>query len=128
MKDDSMNFIVDFYKDLENLDLIIFWGIIVVIILLLIFSIIMINKNNKLKKLVNKKTQKEISDDKYEELPIKKEKNQSELSINNQPDKENETSVILPELPQIQIDEKENEKKSHNASHPPCRSCRARRT
>ena len=106
-----MNFIVDFYKDLETLDLIIFWGIIVVIILLLIFSIIMINKNNKLKKLVNKKTQKEISDDKYEELPIKNEKNQLELSINNQPDKENETSVILPELPQIQIDEKENEKK-----------------
>lgn len=106
-----MNFIIDFYKDLETLDLIIFWGIIVVIILLLIFSIIMINKNNKLNKLINKKNQKEINDNKYEELPIKKENQQSQLLVDNRTDREieNEMSVILPEIPKIKNNEKDSE-------------------
>jgi len=61
-----MEFIIDFYKSLDILNLIIFWGIIVVIILLLIFSFILINKNKKLKSLIEKNND-------LEDLPIKKE-------------------------------------------------------
>lgn len=75
-----MQLIIDFYKELDTLNLIIFWGIIIVIILLLIFAFVMINKNKKLKKLV------ESSNNKYEEeIPIKKEEN----IINNNIIKEN---------------------------------------
>lgn len=59
-----MEFIINFYKELDTLNLIIFWGIIIVIILLLIFSFILINKNKKLKKLVETQNRDE------EELPI----------------------------------------------------------
>ncbi|MBQ2873546.1 MAG: hypothetical protein IJE89_06080 [Bacilli bacterium] len=76
-----MEFIIDFYKELDTLNLIIFWGIIIVIILLLIFSMILINKNNKLKKMVEKQNDNE------EELPIIK---QEEITIeNNVQEKEN---------------------------------------
>lgn len=61
-----MELIIDFYKELDTLNLIIFWGIIVVIILLLIFSLILINKNKKLKRIVEKQNKYE------EEIPIKK--------------------------------------------------------
>lgn len=73
-----MNFIIEFYKELDTLNLIIFWGIITVIILLLIFSFILIKKNNKLKKLVVNKA--------YEEdLPIKKEDNiEEKTNIKNE--------------------------------------------
>jgi len=49
-----MDFIIDYYKSLDTLNLIIFWGIIIVVILLLIFSCILLNKNKKLKKIVEK--------------------------------------------------------------------------
>ena len=47
-----MKLIVDFYKELDAFNLILFWGVIIVIILLLIFAIIMINKNKKLEKII----------------------------------------------------------------------------
>lgn len=50
-----MDFLIDFYKGLDTLNLIIFWGVIVVIILLLIFSITISNKNKKLKMIINSK-------------------------------------------------------------------------
>lgn len=59
-----MDLIINFYKGLDTLNLIIFWGIIIVIILLLVFSFILINKNKKLKKIVE---QKKILE---EDLPI----------------------------------------------------------
>lgn len=62
-----MELIIEFYKGLDALNIIIFWGIIIVIILLLIFSCILITKNKKIKKIV------EIKINQYEELPIKKE-------------------------------------------------------
>ena len=61
-----MDLIIDFYKELDTLNLIIFWGIIIVIILLLIFSFILINKNKKLRKIVEQNNKYE------EEIPIKK--------------------------------------------------------
>ena len=66
IKDDNMELIIDFYKELDTLNLIIFWGIIIVIILLLVFSLILINKNKKLKRIVEKQNKYE------EEIPIKK--------------------------------------------------------
>ena len=69
-----MKLIIDFYKGLDTLNLIIFWGIIIVIILLLIFSVILMNKNKKLKIMVEQKNQN------GEELPIKKDEiNMSEM-------------------------------------------------
>ena len=49
-----MTELINFYKELDTLNLIIFWGIIIVIVLLLIFSIIIANKNKKLKALIEK--------------------------------------------------------------------------
>ena len=50
-----MNIIINFYKELDTLNIIIFWGIIIVIVLLLIFAIVISNKNRKLKVLLEKK-------------------------------------------------------------------------
>lgn len=67
-----MNLIIDFYKSLDMLNLIIFWGIIIVIILLLIFSFILVNKNKKLKKIVE-------TGNLQEDLPIKKIEDSKEI-------------------------------------------------
>jgi len=48
-----MKSIINFYQNLDTLNLILFWGIIIVIILLLVFSIILVNKNKKLKEMLN---------------------------------------------------------------------------
>ena len=48
-----MKSIINFYQNLDTLNLILFWGIIIVIILLLVFSIILVNKNRKLKEMLN---------------------------------------------------------------------------
>lgn len=85
-----MNFIIEFYKELDTLNLIIFWGIITVIILLLIFSFLLISKNKKLKKLVVNKVYEE-------ELPIKKED-----------DIEEKTNIKNEEITQSQILEEQN--------------------
>lgn len=49
-----MKFIVDFYKGLDAVNLLIFWGVIIVVLLLLIFAIIISNKNRKLEKILAK--------------------------------------------------------------------------
>jgi len=98
-----MELIIDFYKGLDTLNLIIFWGIIVVIILLLIFSSIKINKNKRLKKIVEK-------NNKYEEdIPIKKESQSTMLNI---------TENISKELEDVQIENKEEISKQENANSP----------
>ena len=88
-----MDFLIDFYKSLDMLNLIIFWGIIVVIILLLIFSFILINKNKKLKYLIDTNT-------KEEDIPIKTEDTENENSLEELPPEENK-SVDLPPIPEI---------------------------
>lgn len=47
-----MKYIIDFYKELDTVNLIVFWGTIIVVILLLTFSIILANKNKKLKYII----------------------------------------------------------------------------
>ncbi len=49
-----MKLIIDFYKELDTFNLILFWGVIIVITLLLIFSIIMIYKNRRLEEIIDK--------------------------------------------------------------------------
>lgn len=88
-----MEFIIDFYKSLDTLNLIIFWGIIIVIILLLIFSCILLNKNKKLKTIVEKSTKPE------EELPIKKTEVEQDKNSKEIKDLDND-NIILPEIPE----------------------------
>ena len=66
-----MKYIIDFYKELDTINLLLFWGTIIIILLLLIFSIIIVNKNKKLKKIIISKEQ-EIEQSKNE-LAIKNE-------------------------------------------------------
>ncbi len=47
-----MNFFVEFYKGLDTVNLIIFWGVIIVVLLLLIFAIIIARKNHKLERII----------------------------------------------------------------------------
>jgi len=47
-----MNFFIEFYKGLDTINLIIFWGVIIVVLLLLIFAIIITNKNRKLERII----------------------------------------------------------------------------
>lgn len=83
-----MDYIIDFYKNLDSLNIIIFWGVIIVITLLLIFSIIMVNKNRKLKSIIenNHKDKKEIeqkSNQPKHDIPIKKIENTDIIENNN---------------------------------------------
>jgi len=74
IEDDIMKSIINFYRELDTLNLILFWGIIIVIILLLIFSIIMLSKNKKLKKILiskNDNIKKEKIDEQNDDIPVK---------------------------------------------------------
>lgn len=82
-----MKLIIDFYKSLDTINLILFWGIIIVIILLLIFSIIILNKNKKLKQMLIL-NQKNNSPHETFDIPIINENN---ISVNN-----NQTIEISP--------------------------------
>ena len=64
-----MDLIIDFYKELDTINLFLFWGIIIVLILLLIFAIILAYKNKQLKRII---ISRGIDiDDEKEELAIK---------------------------------------------------------
>ena len=85
-----MKFIIDFYHNLDTVNLILFWGVIIVVTLLLFFAIIINNKNKKLKELI---IAKEIElDDAKNELAIK-------IEQNNQ--KENDDKEELKEEPKV---------------------------
>lgn len=75
-----MDTIIEFYKGLDALNLIIFWGIITVIVLLLIFAIVISNKNKKLKQMIEARTYKEPLED--NELPINTFQNKPEEKNN----------------------------------------------
>ena len=118
-----MNSIINFYKELDMINLIIFWGIVIVVILIIILIIIMICKHRKLKKSSNKIN----SDIQYEEeLPIKKEepkyyteykKEESLLGKNYNEtneifiDDKNDSQILKQEIIEEQKDEQEPENK-----------------
>ena len=66
-----MKYVIDFYKELDTINLILFWGIVFVTLLLLIFSTIIVRKNRKLKKIIISKEQE--LEDSRNELAIKTE-------------------------------------------------------
>ena len=96
-----MKFIVEFYKELDTVNLILFWGIIIVIILLLAFSIIISIKNRKLKTLLKEKTLNDESNISHnDDIPIIKEENinvtikeESAIENNSEPIKEDNYSI-----------------------------------
>jgi len=79
-----MDFIIDFYKNLDILNLIIFWGVIIVVILLLIFSIIIVNKNKKLQAIISNKKNENNENKEFEELPILKTDKSQIIEKNNE--------------------------------------------
>ena len=82
-----MKFIVEFYKGLDAVNLLIFWGVIIVVLLLLIFAIIISNKNRKLERIIEKSG---IDIDNFDDDPtlaIKKDNQvieEKEETINNE--------------------------------------------
>ncbi len=70
-----MDFIIEFYKGLDTINLIIFWGVIIVVLLLLIFSIILANKNRELKRLLLEKEEEPEEDG----VPVSYEENVDEV-------------------------------------------------
>ena len=70
-----MDFIVEFYKELDTINLIIFWGVIIVVFLLLTFAIIIANKNKKLERIIEENGIDIDNYDDDDELAIKKETN-----------------------------------------------------
>ena len=64
-----MDYLIEFYKSLDSINLLLFWGVIIVITLLVIFSIAMIRKNHELKRLI---AEKQISKETTaSDIPIK---------------------------------------------------------
>jgi len=110
-----MNLIIDFYKELDTINLIIFWGTILVIFLLLTFAIIIANKNKKLKRIIVSK-EHEIEKSK-DELAIKQNiiNEKEETIINNT--QNNDVYIARPiikeeltEKEEININETETDK------------------
>ena len=97
-----MNLIIEFYKGLDTINLIIFWGVIIVILLLLIFAIIIVNKNKKLKQIIVSKEQ-EIEESKNE-LAIKDEQ------INIVEKKLIDTQMQKNTSPKVVVENKKEEK------------------
>ena len=103
-----MKLIIDFYKSLDTLNLIMFWGVIIVVILLIIFSIILINKNKKLNNIIKNKTNYQPDDE--HDIPIQKNspnktpvKNIHTTNINTSKESNQEpinTSVSEEKMPQ----------------------------
>ena len=99
-----MNIIINFYKELDTLNLIIFWGVIIVITLLLIFAIVISNKNRKLKLLLEKKEENysnekeniEVTNNTIKENTIKEVYNEPIIPNDIKP-QQNDTPEILPE-------------------------------
>ena len=97
-----MKYIIDFYKELDAVNLIVFWGTLIVVILLLTFSIILANKNKKLKYIIESKG---IDIDNYdfdEELAIKKDVETDNNKITNQSE-----SIIKETNKDIQVPKQE---------------------
>ena len=135
-----MDLIIDFYKSLDTINLIVFWGIIIVLILLLIFAIVLINKNMRLKEMLDESISEENKTTSSDEIPVKNEiiKEETETKIieektNNSimkeesvPEKTNfiaeeyvmEYNKDLFSLPNIKKAEPYEEKKEYNKPAP----------
>ncbi len=77
-----MNFFVEFYKGLDVINLVIFWGVIIVVLLLLIFAIIIARKNHRLERII---IENGIDLDEYDD----------DLAIKRQTTAEKEKEVVV---------------------------------
>ena len=103
-----MKLIIDFYKELDTINLVLFWGIILTILLLLIFSLIIVRKNKKLKRIIITK-EREITESRNE-LAIKQNiANEEKIVIK----KDEDFLPIKEEKKEITINKIEN-KDVHN--------------
>ena len=104
-----MKYIIDFYKDLDMVNLIVFWGTIIVVILLLTFSIILANKNKKLKHIIESKGIDINSFEEDDELAIKKD---SEIKIIKENNNYEEEIIddINEDIPILKQEVKQTEK------------------
>ena len=102
-----MKYVINFYNELDTINLVLFWGIIFVTILIFIFSTIIVRKNKKLKKIIIFKDQ-EIEESKNE-LAIKSEQlNTIEKNI-----KKEQSLEVKKEVLQTANDVKETVKKEN---------------
>ena len=101
-----MNLLIEFYKNLDMINLIVFWGIVIVLILLLIFAIILNNKNKKLKEMLRERS---VYEEKaYDEIPVKEDDNETKLV------EEKESSIeISKETPTVEEEIQEEKKESN---------------
>ena len=112
-----MDFIINFYNNLDVVNKIIFWGVIIVVLLLLTFSIILIIKNKKLEKIIKCSgiNIDEMNDN--EIIAIKKESSEEEKKLTKNDElflheekellnniNENKKNESIPEEKQITID------------------------
>lgn len=106
-----MKYIVDFYKNLDMVNLIIFWGTIIVVLLLLIFSIILANKNKKLRHIIESRgIDIDNYDDDDDELAIKKDIDKENIIVKQEKIKE-ETNKELNSKTIEEMQYKENNKR-----------------
>ena len=111
-----MKYIIDFYKGLDAVNLIIFWGTLIVVLLLLTFSIIIANKNKKLKRIIESNG---INIDDYdfdEELAIKKDldKENIKIKIEKEPIQQNveQTNIEEKNIEQRNIEQRNIEQRN----------------
>lgn len=96
-----MNIIINFYKELDTLNLIIFWGVIIVIILLLIFAIVISNKNRKLKLLLEKKEENHSNEKETIEATNNAVKESIIKEVYNEPIISNDNKLQQNDIPRV---------------------------
>ena len=131
-----MKYVVDFYKSLDTVNLIIFWGVIIVLLLLIIFSTILAHKNKQDDELLEEELEKEAQetneeeygthkknnktraidlDDDYDELAIKTDGSDNYIDDSNEYVSDEVANYIEEDMvmPKIDNDEIANEPKRH---------------
>lgn len=103
-----MNIIINFYKELDTLNLIIFWGVIIVIILLLIFAIVISNKNRKLKLLLEKKEESHSNEKENIEVTNNTVKESKVKEVYNEPIIPNDIKPHKDDIPRVLPENKED--------------------
>lgn len=103
-----MKSLINFYNNLDALNLIMFWGIIIVIILLIIFTILLINKNKKIKQQIKENNDSDIA---KLEIPLIK---QSTTTVDNiKSEIKNETKELDEELKLIKNETNQDDEEKH---------------
>jgi hypothetical protein len=95
MKDDIMDYIIEFYKNLDTVNIIIFWGVIVVVLLLLIFSILIANKNRKLERIIESNG---IDIDEYNDNDIPTLKDENRALTQEKEEKTNQSTLLQEKI------------------------------